>query len=196
MAQDLDSREVLSFALKRLLKKKNKIPPSTYHYFLGNIYYCRAKSNTRDKTMKSYLDDKYFHKARHEFLNVNVVDEHYSKAMTNAAQILNQTGRMWESIELYNTILQKNPNFGMVLGSKAQAMDYYLRQLKQLPYRLIHDIHRLLEQALNDPQVITIGGSDAVNGFTQKLAEYAELMGEQKNIKRNVRNSQIIKYSV
>ncbi|MGK0289130.1 MAG: hypothetical protein ACI86H_000557, partial [bacterium] len=100
--------------------------------------------------------------------------DYYSRALTNTANILDKFGRNYESIHAYEKILNVDPNFGMALGNKAQALDYYNRLSPKLSLTLMTYSSQLINKALNDERVLQIGGKVAIDSFNEYKKFYKE----------------------
>jgi len=207
---DFRQEKWISFALERLLKYKETVKDNyklnKINYDIGNAYYWIASLKNRvkyrgfltglkKKEKESYDRDKIqtsilleideYSKARRYYNKVFLKTENfYFRAKTNSTNILDTFGRYYESVYLYDHVLQYDSRFGMALGNKANAILYYyylLPKKYKIPQLLIN-ARDLLEKALEDDRVKNIGGEEAIEGF-RNSSEGLNTIIEENNIK-------------
>lgn len=179
---DQASIKVLNYVIKRLKSKKDKLPRNKYFYDIGNtilnksilIYKTKPNISTLIST-KSFLEaKKYFYQVIEDDTGL------YERARTNIANILEHYGRNYEALYVYDDIIKKNPLFGMALGNKAIALEYYIKLSPKNPLVLLNNAYELLINALKDKKINDIGGKLAINIFSHKKEEIEQLFKKIK----------------
>jgi len=164
------SIKVLNYVITRLKRKKDKLPQNKYFYDIGNtilnksvlIYKTKPNISTLIST-KSFLEAKeYFYKVIEDDTDL------YERARTNITNILEKYGRNYEALYAYDDVIKKNPLFGMALGNKAIALEYYIKLSPKTSLVLLNNVYKLLINALKDKKLSDIGGKIAINIFTHK----------------------------
>lgn len=181
LGHDQKSVTVLNCAIKRLKDKLKKGSNNKFIYDLANTILSKADvlydSNRGIKWLVDNLDG--FHEARSEFLKVELDGLYnYQQASTNTANILEKLGRNYEALHMYDRAIRADPSFGMALGNKAIALEYYIRLTPQLSLALLHHAYLLLEQAVKDSRVSEIGGAGATAHFAHKLNTLHDFLEE------------------
>lgn len=172
LGHDQGSVTVLNCAIKRLKDKLKKTTNNKFIYDLANTILSKADVSYEVNHSIEWLVDNLdvFHEARSEFLRVELDDLYnYQQASTNTANILEKLGRNYEALHMYDRAIGVDPLFGMALGNKAIALEYYIRLTPQLSLALLHHAYSLLEQAVKDSRVSEIGGAGAIAHFNYKL---------------------------
>jgi len=188
LGHDQKSVTVLNYAIKRLKDKLRTSSNNKFIYDLANTILGKADVLYEGNRSIEWLVDNLdmFHEARSEFLKVELDGLYnYQQASTNTANILEKLGRNYEALHMYDRAIGVDPSFGMALGNKAIALEYYIRLTPELSLALLHHAHLLLEQAVKDPQVSEIGGVGATTYFTRKLQtlhDYLEEAGYDPSI--------------
>jgi tetratricopeptide (TPR) repeat protein len=181
LGHDQGSVTVLNYAIKRLKDKLRKSSNNKFIYDLANTILGKAdvlyEANRSIEWLVDNLD--MFHEARSEFLKVELDDLYnYQQASTNTANILEKLGRNHEALHMYDRAIRVDPSFGMALGNKAIALEYYIRLTPQLSLALLHHAYLLLEQAVKDSRVSEIGGAGATAHFNHKLHTLHDFLEE------------------
>ena len=183
---------VLNSAIKRLKDKLKKSTNNKFVYDLANTILSKADVSYEAHHSIEWLVDNIdiFHEARSEFMKVEFDDLcNYQQASTNTANILEKLGRNYEALHMYDRAIRVDPLFGMALGNKAIALEYYIRLTPQLSLALLHQTYLLLEQAVKDSRVSEIGGAGATAHFTHKLKllyDFLEEAGYDPSITINI----------
>jgi tetratricopeptide (TPR) repeat protein len=181
LGHDHKSVTVLNYAIKRLKDKLKTSSNNKFIYDLANTILGKADVLYEVNRSIEWLVDNLdmFHEARSEFLKVELDGLYnYQQASTNTANILEKLGRNHEALHMYDRAIGVDPSFGMALGNKAIALEYYIRLTPQLSLALLHHAHLLLEQAVKDPRVSEIGGVCATTHFTHKLHTLHDFLEE------------------
>ena len=181
----LDQEEItiINYGIDRLQKKKEKIEPNKFYYDLTNAenYIADLKYDTKNlRGTRTYYDSllktKDYNDIRKKFTRVKFNEESiglYSSACTNSANLLERYGRNFEALNLYDKALRRDPNFGMALGNKARAIEYYIELLSSItnciPIKLLYYAKNLYEKSLVTNNVLDVGGQNAYNYFFSRL---------------------------
>ena len=189
----LKSQKILSYGIKRIKKtieKSKHICHDKLYYDLGNIIMSKAYLNKTGNTIESLVNSNEYFEAKHYFDMVknNSYPEQYFMANTNSSNILDTYGRFYESVFLYNKILDICPNFGMALGNKAESiLNYYnlLPDSLKIPELLILS-HKLLKEALEDDKLIEIGGDFAKLNFEKRFLSIDRFIRKNKINSRQI----------
>lgn len=170
---DQKSIKILNCVIKRLNTKKDDLPPNKYYYDLANTILAKADIEFTTPSDFNYLiNSTRYKEAKNTFLLVGKDDPpHFERAATNIANILEKYGRNYEALYAYDKVIKFNPNFGMALGNKAIAIEYYIRLAPQQSLVLLNQSYLLLKQALKDEKIPEIGGPHAAKFFENKLIE-------------------------
>ena len=168
---DQKSIKILNCVIKRLNTKKHDLPPNKYYYDLANTILAKADIKFTTPTDFNYLiNSTRYKEAKNTFLLVGKDDPlHFERAATNIANILEKYGRNYEALYAYEKVIKFNPNFGMALGNKAIALEYYIRLAPQQSLVLLNQSYLLLKQALKDEKIPEIAGPYAAKFFEKKL---------------------------
>jgi len=171
IGSDQKSIKVLSCVIKRLKSKKNELPLDKYYYDLANTISAKADIEFKAPSDLPYLiNSTRYKEAKNTFLLVEKDDSsHFERATTNIANILEKYGRNYEALYTYDRALRFNPNFGMALGNKAIALEYYCLLAPQQSLVLLNQSYLLLKQALKDKKISEVGGPFAAENFEKKL---------------------------
>jgi hypothetical protein len=170
IGSELQYINVLNFAAGRLRKALTSCSSEKYTYDLGNTILCIAEiENPSPHTIESLLSSTKFNEARTYFDRVSKNDDHFPPAVTNSSNILAKYGRNLEAIYLYDDALRANPNFGMALANKAQAIEDYVRLSPNMSLRLIDVARALYQKALLDSSIDSIGGTRVRKLFIDKI---------------------------
>ena len=170
---DQKSIKILNCVIKRLNTKKDDLPPNKYYYDLANTILAKADIEFTTPSDFNYLiNSTRYKEAKNTFLLVGKDDPpHFERAATNIANILEKYGRNYEALYAYEKVIKFNPNFGMALGNKAIALEYYIRLAPHQSLVLLNQSYLLLKQALKDEKIPEIGGPHAAKFFENKLIE-------------------------
>lgn len=171
IGSDQKSINILNCAIKRLKSKKQNLPKDKYNYDLANTILAKADIEAGNPaSLKTLINSSRYKEAKEIFNLVRTSDKpHYERANTNIANILEKYGRNYEALYAYDKPLKHNPNFGMALGNKAIAIEYYTKLAPQQSLALLNHSYLLLKQALKDENLEEIGGQGVFNYFEQKL---------------------------
>jgi len=179
---DQASIKVLNYVVKRLKSKKDKLPRNKYFYDIGNtilnksvlIYKTKPNISTLIST-KTFLEAKeYFYKVIEDDIDL------YERARTNIANILEHYGRNYEALYTYDDVIKKNRLFGMALGNKAIALEYYIKLSPETSLVLLNNAYKMLINALKDKKLNDIGGKVAIDIFIHKKEEIEQLFKKIK----------------
>jgi tetratricopeptide (TPR) repeat protein len=168
---DQKSIKVLNCVIKRLSTKKTELPPNKYYYDLANTILAKADIEFTTPSDLNYLiNSTRYKEAKNTFILVEKDDpSHFERATTNIANILEKYGRNYEALYAYERAIKFNPNFGMALGNKAIALEYYIRLAPQQSLVLLNQSYLLLKHALKDEKITEIGGPCVAKVFENKL---------------------------
>lgn len=179
---DQASIKVLNYVIKRLKSKKDRLPQNKYFYDISNtilnksvlIYKTKPNISTLIST-KSFLEAKnYFYKVIEDDTDL------YERARTNIANILEHYGRNYEALYAYDDVIKKNRLFGMALGNKAIALEYYIKLSPETSLVLLNNAYKLFINALKDKKLSDIGGKVAINIFIHKKEEIEQFFKKIK----------------
>lgn len=180
---DLKSIKILNAVIKRLKKKSDKKLKDKYYYDLGNTIFAKAcvELERCSNKIEFLINSEAFLESKKYFSIVSSSDlENYPSAITNISNILDKYGRNYESIYSYDKILRINPEFGMALGNKAIALDYYQRLVPNKSYTVYYHILQLLNRALLDPRLDEIGGEIALAHFKSEKDRIDSFLKENR----------------
>lgn len=178
IGSELQYINVLNFAAGRLRKALTSRTSEKYTYDLGNTILCIAEiENPYPYTIESLLSSTKFNEARTYFERISKNDDHFPLAVTNSSNILEKYGRNLEAIYLYDDALRANPNFGMALANKAQAIEYYVRLSPNMSLRLIDVARSLYQMALLDSSIDSIGGPRVRKLFIDRIQFLTSILG-------------------
>jgi hypothetical protein len=183
IGSDQKSIKLLNCVIKRLKEKKERLPQNKYHFDLANTIFSKAEMHFKPEDGINHLlnNCNIYREARSEFALVEKNDlTHFERATTNIANILEKYGRNYEALFMYDRVLQVNPNFGMALGNKAIALEYYIRLAPQQSLLLLNKSYHLLKKALNDDQLAQVGGMSALQHFNNKLKDIEKYFSKIK----------------
>lgn len=170
IASTLNYINALKFAIKRLSNLLDKNENSKLRYDLGNAINCIGDIEVPyPRSIPDLIKTSKFNEARKLYDQVSDTDICYPQAMTNSSNILDQYGRNLESIYQYDKIIKIFPGFGMALCNKAKAIEYYVKLAPSLSLRLIDIAHTLYKKGLDDPNILSIGGPQAVSYFEKNM---------------------------
>lgn len=185
---DRKSIILLNYAYSRLGEKIGKEPDnSTYVFNRANCILSLAEIDCPwPYSIEKLIDTKRFNEARMQFLSVKQEKEkHYERSLTNSANILEKYGRNYEAIYCYDQVLTENPGFGMALGNKGLAIDYYIRLSPQKSFRLMRKEVEILEKAVSSSGTVEIGGRKAKESFEKRLNEIREYLIANNQLTEN-----------
>jgi len=179
---DQASIKILNYVIKRLKSKKDKLPRNKFFYDIGNTILNKSVLIYKTKpNISTLISTKFFLEAKKYFYQVIEDDtDLYERARTNIANILEHYGRNYEALYVYNDIIKKNPLFGMALGNKAIALEYYIKLSPKTSLVLLNNAYELLINALKDKKINDIGGKLAINIFSHKKEEIEQLFKKIK----------------
>lgn len=168
---DQKSTKILNCVISRLKGKKSHLNANKYHYDLANTILAKADIEVGNpSSIKNLISSNRYKESRIVFNLVNEDDpSHYERANTNNANTLEKYGRNYEALYAYEKILKFNPNFGMALGNKAMAIEYYIKLAPQQSLVLLNQSYLLFKKALEDKSLEEIGGPDVRLFFEEKL---------------------------
>jgi hypothetical protein len=83
---------------------------------------------------------------------------------------------------MYDRALKVSPNFGMALGNKAIALQYYIHLAPQKSLLLLNQCYHFLKKALNDNNIAKIGGASALEHFKNKLVAIENYFSKIKTV--------------
>ncbi|MEN8136631.1 MAG: LA2681 family HEPN domain-containing protein [Thermodesulfobacteriota bacterium] len=170
---DQKSIAILNCVIKRLKSKKDKLSPNKYYYDLGNTILTKADIERRPPDSFEHLvtSSSRYKEAKDILLLVQSDDtDHFQRARTNIANILEKYGRNYEALFAYDEVLKTDTNFGMALGNKAIAIGYYTQLAPQQSLVLLNNCYNLLRKALSDPRLAEIGGKLVANDFAKRIS--------------------------
>ena len=139
---DQESIPILNCVIKRLKSKKDKLPCNKYYYDLGNTILAKADIERRPPDNFEHLVacSSRYKEAKNTLLLVQDDEtDHFQRAHTNIANILEKYGRNYEALFSYDVVLKIDPNFGMALGNKAIAIWYYTQLAPQQSLVLLNN---------------------------------------------------------
>jgi len=186
LAYDIGNEKLIKFAIQRLKEKlrlsKAEWTKDKFNYDLGTLILNKADLlNPYPPKFSNLLEAKEYDEARNFYNNVN--GEHFASAQTNQANILDKFGRNFEAILLYDKVLNRNSNFGMALGNKGKALEYYYKLSPSKNKFILQIAKDLFMKALEDKNIFEIGGQQAFNIFSERL-ESISLFLEDNSIKQ------------
>lgn len=166
-------------------KRLNKILQDTKEefplYYMGNALV--ALSGIKyGNNIEELIGIKELRTAREYFSSVPP-GRSFSQAYTNLANILERYGRNYEAIQIYDKVIEKQPDFGMALGNKAKALLYYYSQDPSKNPGLIYQARELLIRAIGEPSTIEFGGQRSLNSFKGELESVKNFI-LQNNIRK------------
>ncbi|AAN49880.1 MULTISPECIES: LA2681 family HEPN domain-containing protein [Leptospira] len=178
---DAESITVLNAAIGRIKKKiKDDSTPNVNKrlYDIGNMIHSKASILYPYPAKVSVLiDSKEYSEARAYYAKVKNDHSFIQLAMakTNSANILDQFGRNYESILLYDEVIAIDPDFGMSLANKAKALIYYYAlNIDNTSVDLLFSAKQLYEKALKSRDLEAIGGIEAVKYFQEQHDELSK----------------------
>lgn len=184
IGSDQKSINILNYAIKRLKEKKDKLIENKYYYDLANTIHAKGSILYPNSTINELIHAPEFAESRKYYYKINSKDiEHYSRAITNSANLLEKHGRNFEAIYLYDKVLRINPSFGMALGNKAKALFYYYRLSPYKSLKILLSAKKLLLDAIDDPKIIEVGGKSIISIFQSELNNINYII-ENGNFKR------------
>jgi len=157
------SADLISYSIKRLKRKLNDEKTTEtllnkFHYNLGVAITDKEDLKlVYPPTIQSLINNDCYRESSKFYSKIPVSSKSYPSAMTNLSNILDKYSRNYESILLYDKVLENHPNFGMALGNKALAIVYYYKLTETNPELLLTAIE-LLEKALKQKNTIQVGG--------------------------------------
>jgi hypothetical protein len=179
---DMKSINILNFNIGRLKKKIERKENNQFNYNLSNSILALAEIECPYLyTITNLLKTNKFNTSRNMFQKIKD-DEFgfYEQSIVNSANILEKYGRNFEAIYLYDKALRKNKDFGMALGNKALAIDYYIRLTPHKYYNLMREEINLLENAIKDQKINMIGGNNTLLAFKNHLNTIKKYLEENK----------------
>ena len=188
---DLQSEKLLSYAIKRMKEYKESADSNQIdkvNYDIGNMIYMKGEIKYKDKKIENLIGaDEYFEARKYFHLVRDKFNTQYFSAKTNSGNILDFYGRNYEAMILYDKILNINPDFGMALGNKAEALLYYYHLLpdKRKTNHFLFLAKDLYEKALLDENLSSIGGNQVYKNFKYKLETINDFISENKIERRN-----------
>jgi len=182
--------DIISYSIKRLNLKLND--KKITDQMLNKFYYDLGVSITDKEdiklgyppTIKSLLNTDSYKEASRFYFKISNNSKSYPSAMTNLSNILDKYSRNYESILLYDKVLENHPNFGMALGNKALAIVYYYKLTKKNPELLLTAI-ALLEKAILQKNTKQAGGPNIINLMQSELDNLKSRIN-QNNIKETL----------
>ena len=194
------SIKLLNEAIRRVKDSientNNEFSLNKLKFDIGNIINTKADikySNNSDEVkyndirvnilldLEEYLEARYYYtQVRYDLDNFDT----YIRANTNSANILDLYGRNYESIMLYDRVLNIDPDFGMALGNKAIAIIRYYTftpdQYKENTLLIL--AKKLFERAMkNKSSIIEVGSERALNSFKFHISRLNKFI-EENNI--------------
>ena len=166
---DLKSITILQCAIKRinLALASNHFKGEEQHlyFYLGNAIH--AKGNTKYSPVEIRINElisaSEFSEARTYYNKLTPeAGTSYFSAKSNNAGILNQHGRNFEAIYLFEKIISENNQFGMAYAKQAQALEYYFRLTPTKNNEILALVKYLLEKGLVTDNIKQIGGLGAL----------------------------------
>ncbi len=189
IGSDQKSINLLNYVIKRLKGKKERLPKNKYYFDLANTIFTKAEIHFKLEDGINYLlnNCNIYREARSTFWLVEKDDStHFERAATNIANILEKYGRNYEALFMYDRVLNINPNFGMALGNKAIALEYYIRLAPQQSQLLLNKCYYLLKKALKDNELAEVGGMSALEYFNNKLKYIENYFSEIDSVPREL----------
>lgn len=176
------SIKVLNYVIKRLKSKKDRLPQNKYFYDIANTILNKSVLIFKTKpNISTLISTRSFLEAKEYFYHVAEDDtDHYERARTNITNILEKYGRNYEALYAYDDVIKKNPSFGMALGNKAIALEYYIKFSPKTSLVLLNNAYKLLINALKDKKLSDIGGKVAINIFIHKKEEIEQFFKKIK----------------
>ena len=166
---DLKYIRLLNYAAKRLRGLLSKQVVEKYLYDLGTTVLCIAElENPHPYKIQILISNSKFNEAKTYYERILRTDRYFTRAIINSSNILEKYGRNLESIYLYDEAIRINPGYGMALGNKAQAIEYYVRLCPSVSLRLIYLAYSLYDKALKDSSVEYIGGLGVGGMFLER----------------------------
>lgn len=145
---------------------KGVITESSIDYCIANGKHAFYKIYLRDnpgtpspKVVKKYLaESKNFYYKAYKSLNLADLNNFGLQVLTNLGNDLNHAGRAIEAIQLFDTVLQQTPDFPQALGSKADALRFWM-QTSQCPHNIAlystiyHNFKESLKYKYTPPEI-------------------------------------------
>jgi len=140
---------------------KKCIREDSIDYCLGNGYHALYKISIHNKSeffprpdaVREYLfDAKQAYLKSFKKVDLKNLNEYSIQVLTNLGNNLNHSGRIVEALQLFDTVLEFNPNFPQALVSKADGLLYMLRATNsEITISLFLEIYNLFTKALKSP---------------------------------------------
>ncbi len=182
---DRSSLRIITCAIRRLktaIRTATETDLNKLMYDLAAAIHTKASIKAPyPRTNKDLASTPEFYEARKVYANFNTspLDSNFAQALTNSANILDQFGRNYESIHLYDQVLKSHPTFGMALGNKAKALTYYHRlNHHDVPIAVLRFASRLLKAAIRDKELEIVGGKPAIEHFRQQIPALESFLAE------------------
>lgn len=182
IAYQRGSEKLIKHAICRLKIKSEKFRDNyfldKFNYDLGTLQQGKAdllNYSSSDKFL-NLVETKDYSEARNYYNKVN--EENFALAHTNQANILDNHGRNFEAILLYDKVLKSNPEFGMALGNKAKGLIRYYHLSPNKSNLILKIAEDLLKRSLDDSELLEIGGQKAFDEFNQELNSITHFLKE------------------
>lgn len=177
-AQQENDHKVVSWALDAFEKMKSKAPADKMLYYdIANGYQVLYEIEVEAKRSNAYDQEKILRAAIKYFEKAGMSP----LALTNLGNLYDYIGRPVEAIKYYDLALKRDPEFGMALGNKAQALKT-LAPVSGYQNAYLIKAYQLYKEALdNEESVKDIGGLQALENFqhnTRHLEEYFNKIGK------------------
>lgn len=138
-----DNREIL----------KTQVSEDSIEYCLGNGFHAIYKIETSqvkdffptpDKVRNSLFEAKQAYFKAYKVINLENLNNYSIQVLTNLGNNLNQSGRIVESLQLFDLVLQENPTFPQAVVSKADGLRYMISITNcPITISLIAEMYRL-----------------------------------------------------
>lgn len=158
--------------------------------FYGMLHYNRA--NGIQYRIRKYFDDNntYFGieadiiKCVDSFKLVGTND-----AMVNLGNLYDEIGRPLEAITTYEKVISREPDFGMAIANKAQAIESLASISEYQAAYLVYSYQLYCDAFQHERSILDHGGVPAVQKFTSHrnhIAEHLKQNGKQDWLKRDL----------
>ncbi|HEY4784667.1 MAG TPA: LA2681 family HEPN domain-containing protein [Bacteroidales bacterium] len=115
---------------------KTKITPESIDYCLGNGFHAIYKISTKGKNdffptpeniKEALFEAKQSYLRAFKKIGFKNLNDFSIQVLTNLGNNLNHSGRIVEALQLFDTVLEHNPEFSQAIVSKADGLVYMIR---------------------------------------------------------------------
>lgn len=136
---------------------KTKITEDSINYCLGNGFHAIYKISTKDdnnffptpeNVKESLFEAKQSYLRAFKKIDIENLNDYSIQVLTNLGNNLNHSGRIVEALQLFDIVLEHNPEFPQAIVSKADGLVYMIRTTGcALTISLFAEIYWLFKKA-------------------------------------------------